>query len=1574
MQLLNKFTKDKKKRSFIKKAEADGAASPGPPSSAKSQVNRSDRDSILSHASSELHSRASLNTDIGPTAIQRRDSVPVDADAVVGRASLGTASAHQGSRNSSMVDIRTGSPASPAVASKRPAAQPRHSHGPSFDGKPAGIETSRARPITMFYSSSHTGGQRAGDDDHEDEDEDEDEGTAGNRSRHLAPPPLENSRRPFSFMGRGRTGSVDNLKLAASKGISSADLTPAPSVSSNNSNSGGITKFFGLPRANRSSNELARPAGVGVGSRKISSPVLIHPSHALNDLAPTLQDLIKDEEVLEQEREAANVSMLSNENEASFASVDSAADSGRPRYATASFEASGRETRTMSPPPLKPSLSSPTDWANKGADPMDNWFSRVHSRSARPVSMMPGELTSATGKPTITNHRKLSGRQRPKSTFINLSANNSPVKPDGGTSATTPAAPPRPPPPFTIDSAVESVRSTLTQDIPSELDLADDSVLLAVLPRAVDDTQGFIPLAPDHLESIKKDQVLLTTRIRGLETRLELETKMRDAARSLSLLHANSKKMAKQAKEQLDNTNRKVSQALEELRTLNQRYFQNQLRLQQHSAAILRHAYLASQQRRQRALRPTMPSVRRDQLGVHTPKGRPRRASAIPIRTIQESEEEDDSDDEEEEEEEEGGENGTAAGQSGATGPEVELFMDRMREMERRLVSIQEDHRRTQEALDHAHVQLDDKEMQIVELREDLERSQVRTRGLAADLNGSAPTFQRSTTSFSASSLSNSTTALSPSIYRSPSACLEALEQDMHGVSLPAWTQDPAHANESSIHLQSQIEELKAEKAELGRQLAVALEIAQERTASGDMGAPTVTVDGHPAAVGTTGSSNPTSDLRLSDVPASRLSQSSFMNDAVSVTSQFGEMSTLDDETASLKRALAASSRSQEGAEAALKEEKFQIRKFKGSLHASLDPIEALLADGARHHGWRYPAAPFDRANSSSLSLVDPTVRLRAVQKQIEYVMACYGALEQAKDAWVERVTGWSALLDAATPRASLDMHRDLDDDDDNRVGEGDEEEAKATSFDRALEHLVDERRAADARLRQLEADHAHLSGMLEDLRPPGVVMNETRARSASVPGPADPTTASAYAEQITQLEQRLSTQSLELAELREALDAAQTQEADTQVHLAELTTTHRHLQRRLRDKEDELDEHKTRTNHLQTQMAECQRTHFTPAMMDKERRRLFAEHEAQLSRIRMSHTAQLHKTHGGYLAKEQQLTQRDETLRREVEAVLVQVDHLTRRCTEFETERGRYEHKIDDLRHQVYALETALAHHRVDRIIGWSDTTHLHPVSSSPSSSAAAATLDSASIRLPMSPSPLSQAVFPSDAKTPLVEEGEYAQPPSSPHPTARSYSSESAAVRTEESGPASGTQQRPNLGRGLGISSAMTSNAAAAGGAASNGGGMVKAADNFLPLTPPSTLAALAVVAGSGGMGSPGSPGLNIPGSPSSTAAMNGGSTTHTGVDSRSASPSLSLHGLNPQKFAKYYPQLQALRDEFRELVVQVRTQHRRQLDGLVAENKQLAVSLRQLKQGWDDQHEEVAGSTEAVIPGGVTATDTA
>ncbi|KAF9175121.1 hypothetical protein BGX20_008159 [Mortierella sp. AD010] len=122
---------------------------------------------------------------------------------------------------------------------------------------------------------------------------------------------------------------------------------------------------------------------------------------------------------------------------------------------------------------------------------------------------------------------------------------------------------------------------------PDDPDSEADVAVQILISQAAVDSKGFEVLAPQAVESIKRHHATLNSRISALTARLSLESKIREAAQSLLKLHANNKKLARQASEHLEAASRKVDHVATELWKLTQLASDMQKTLLQHTSGVL---------------------------------------------------------------------------------------------------------------------------------------------------------------------------------------------------------------------------------------------------------------------------------------------------------------------------------------------------------------------------------------------------------------------------------------------------------------------------------------------------------------------------------------------------------------------------------------------------------------------------------------------------------------------------------------------------------------------------------------------------------------------------------------------------------------------------------------------------------------------------------------------------------------------------------------------------------------------------------------------------------------------------
>ncbi|KAG9102684.1 hypothetical protein FRC06_001431 [Ceratobasidium sp. 370] len=115
-----------------------------------------------------------------------------------------------------------------------------------------------------------------------------------------------------------------------------------------------------------------------------------------------------------------------------------------------------------------------------------------------------------------------------------------------------------------------------------------DELLLSLLASeaAVDSRDSEI-LSAEQVEELKKEDALLQSRYASSAKKLALETKMRDAARSLAALNTQNKSMAKQTQEQLEVASRRLETVQADHARVRERAAEVQRKLLEHRAGVL---------------------------------------------------------------------------------------------------------------------------------------------------------------------------------------------------------------------------------------------------------------------------------------------------------------------------------------------------------------------------------------------------------------------------------------------------------------------------------------------------------------------------------------------------------------------------------------------------------------------------------------------------------------------------------------------------------------------------------------------------------------------------------------------------------------------------------------------------------------------------------------------------------------------------------------------------------------------------------------------------------------------------
>ncbi|CEL59448.1 hypothetical protein RSOLAG1IB_03381 [Rhizoctonia solani AG-1 IB] len=115
----------------------------------------------------------------------------------------------------------------------------------------------------------------------------------------------------------------------------------------------------------------------------------------------------------------------------------------------------------------------------------------------------------------------------------------------------------------------------------------DDLLMSLLASEAVMDSRSSEILGAEQVEELKKEDALLQSRFASSTKKLALETKMRDAARSLTTLNAGNKSASKQTQEQLDEALQRLESAQADHMQIQARHAEVQRKLLEHRAGVL---------------------------------------------------------------------------------------------------------------------------------------------------------------------------------------------------------------------------------------------------------------------------------------------------------------------------------------------------------------------------------------------------------------------------------------------------------------------------------------------------------------------------------------------------------------------------------------------------------------------------------------------------------------------------------------------------------------------------------------------------------------------------------------------------------------------------------------------------------------------------------------------------------------------------------------------------------------------------------------------------------------------------
>ncbi|KAG1735686.1 Up-regulated during septation-domain-containing protein [Suillus paluster] len=150
--------------------------------------------------------------------------------------------------------------------------------------------------------------------------------------------------------------------------------------------------------------------------------------------------------------------------------------------------------------------------------------------------------------------------------------------PGPGPSSTSPRIPPLRP---RTSTASEWKRTS------GLLNIRDDLLMSLLTSEAVVDSRECEILSGEEVEELKKEHQILKIRLVATQKKLKLETKIRDAALSLSKVNTAHKKVSKATDDQLETAERKVNAAQTEFWRVSERACEVERKLLEHRAGVL---------------------------------------------------------------------------------------------------------------------------------------------------------------------------------------------------------------------------------------------------------------------------------------------------------------------------------------------------------------------------------------------------------------------------------------------------------------------------------------------------------------------------------------------------------------------------------------------------------------------------------------------------------------------------------------------------------------------------------------------------------------------------------------------------------------------------------------------------------------------------------------------------------------------------------------------------------------------------------------------------------------------------
>ncbi|KAG1719151.1 Up-regulated during septation-domain-containing protein [Suillus lakei] len=235
------------------------------------------------------------------------------------------------------------------------------------------------------------------------------------------------------------------------------------------------------------------------------------------------------------------------------------------------------------------STSSPTAASATPMTPKSPAPSTTPSAEGSPLTTTPGlfikknkKQSSVASVSDAGNSNDVNGSERSASPATSLTRITSPLRKPVPNPVPGPSSPRILPPLRPRTSTASEWKRTS-----GLLNIRDDLLMSLLTSEAVVESRECEILSGEEVEELKKEHQILKIRLAAAQRKLKLETKIRDAALSLSKVNVAHKKVSKATDDQLDAAERKVNAAQTELWRVSERASEVERKLLEHRAGVL---------------------------------------------------------------------------------------------------------------------------------------------------------------------------------------------------------------------------------------------------------------------------------------------------------------------------------------------------------------------------------------------------------------------------------------------------------------------------------------------------------------------------------------------------------------------------------------------------------------------------------------------------------------------------------------------------------------------------------------------------------------------------------------------------------------------------------------------------------------------------------------------------------------------------------------------------------------------------------------------------------------------------